>query len=213
MEACMPEISDKEHFMDLKRALQTFQSARLSRTYTDLKEDPEYARIGVFFFDKLYAPEDFTFRDNSMRKLQKLLEGRIYRGMVSAMHRVIELHELTEKLDNLMVAQMLDRGIGTDLTVDQYKEVYRALDNYDERLFQIDLSLEVTRTFFGLSKKWIVAISLKTVRSAAHLIGVGRILDFIHEGYEGFRAIGDIDYFIDTVRERETAWHREIWGR
>ena len=209
----MPETNDSCTFMDLKRALQSFQSNRLNDTYADVKDDPEYSRIGIFFFEKLYAPEDFTFRDTSMRKLQKLLEGRIYRGMVSAMHKVIELHELTEKLDDLMVEQMQARGIGPDLTMEQYREIYRALDNYDERLFQIGLSLEVTQTFYGLSKKWIVAISLKTVRSAAHLIGVGKILDFIHEGYQGLRAISDIGYFIDTVRERETAWHRDIWGR
>jgi len=205
-------MTDKKDFLLLKRALQQFQSDRLNSTYADLKKDPGYQKIGVFFFEKLYAPDDFSFRDTSMRKLQKILEGRIYGGIVSAVHKVIELHELTDELDDRMVTEMKASGISTDISMDQYREIYRALDNFDERLYQINLSIEVTRAFYQLSRKWVVAISLKTVRSAAHLIGVGKILDFIYEGYEGFRAIKNIDYFIDTVEAREKAWHNDIWA-
>ena len=42
---------------------------------------------------------------------------------------------------------------------------------------------------------------------------MGKIIDFIYEGYEGFRAIKDIDYFFVTVDTREHAWHGEIWSK
>ncbi len=198
--------------MNLKRALQGFQSNRLNATYSDLKNDPEYQKIGVFFFEKLYAPEDFSFRDASIKKLQKILKGKVYTGMVSAVSRVIELHELSDRLDDRMVDGLLAAGVGTDLDMAQYQEIYRSLDNYDERIYQINLSTDVTRAFHQLSKKWIVALSLKTVRTTAHMIGMGKIIDFIYEGYEGFRAMKSIDFFVDTVQERELAWHNEIWN-
>ncbi len=198
-------------FMQLKRALQAFQAARLNATYSDLKNDPQYGKMGVFFFEKLYAPEDFSFRDASIKKLQKVLKGKVYRGMVSAVSQVIELHELSDRLDDRMVDGMLAAGVGVDMDMDQYQAVYRSLDNYDERVYQINLSTEVTRAFHRLSRKWIVALSLKTVRTTAHVIGMGKIIDFIYEGYEGFRAIKSIDYFVDAVLEREMAWHNEIW--
>ncbi len=207
--------SGKQHedrFFELKRALQAFQAARLSKTYKDIKENPEYTKIGIFFFEKLYAPEDFSFRDESIRKLHKILRGKIYSGIISAVNKVIELHEITDELDNRMVAEMVALGIGPDLDMQQYQEIYRRLDNYDQRLYQIRLSTDVTRTFHHLSKKWLVAISLNTVRSAAHLIGMGRILDFIYDAYEGFRAIRNIDFFVETVEQREIAWHNEIWS-
>ena len=59
----MTEPANHQDFERLKRTLQAFQSARLNDTYADLKNDPEYAKIGHFFFEKLYAPEDFSFRD------------------------------------------------------------------------------------------------------------------------------------------------------
>jgi len=198
--------------LDLKRALQGFQAARLNATYSDLKNDPQYEKIGVFFFEKLYAPEDFSFRDASIKKLQKVLKGKVYKGMVSAVSRVIELHELSDRLDDRMVDGMLAAGVGTDMNMTQYQEIYRSLDNYDERIYQINLSTEVTRAFHRLSQKWIVALSLKTVRTTSHLLGMGRIIDFIYEGYEGFRSMKSIDFFVDTVSERELAWHNEIWN-
>jgi hypothetical protein len=174
--------------------------------------DPQYEKIGHFFFEKLYAPEDFSFRDTSIKKLHKLLRGKVYSGIISAVSKVIELHELSDLLDDHMVEQMMARGIGEDMDMEQYQTVYRSLDNYDQRLYQITLGAEVNQVFYKLSKKWVVAVSLNTVRTAAHLIGMGKIIDFIYEGYAGFRAIKNIDYFIETVNTRERAWHDEIWS-
>ena len=208
----MTKSVEKSDFSNLKQALQVFQAVRLNATYRDLKSDPQYERIGAFFFEKLYAPEDFSFRDASIRKLQKILKGKVYKGMISAVSQVIELHDLTDRLDDLMVEGMLAAGVGVDMDMDQYQAVYRGLDNYDERVYQINLSTEVTRAFHRLSRKWIVAVSLKTIRTTAHVIGMGKIIDFIYEGYEGFRAVKSIDFFVDTVQEREMAWHNEIWS-
>ncbi|MCP4345684.1 MAG: hypothetical protein GY795_09175 [Desulfobacterales bacterium] len=204
-------IQQDEKFTELKRVLQIFQSNRINSTYADLKEDPEYTNIGTFFFEKLYAPEDFSFRDTSIKKLHKLLDGFVYKGMITAVTLVIELHELSDELDNIVVEKMIKSGVGADMDMEQYQDVYRQLDNYDQRLYQIKLSTRVNEAFHRLSKMWIVGISLKTVRTAAHLIGMGKIMDFIHEGYVGFRTIDDIRFFVETIEGREIAWHNEIW--
>ena len=208
----MTQEKNSKEFVRLKRALQKFQSERLAETYQDLMTDPQYEKIGHFFFKKLYAPEDFSFRDTSIKKLHKLLTGKVYSGIISAVSKVIELHELSDHLDNRMVEQMITQGVDEDMDMEHYQTVYRSLDNYDQRLYQIVLGAEVNQVFFELSKKWIVAVSLNTIRTAAHLIGMGRIIDFIYEGYAGFRAIKNIDYFIETVNTRERAWHDEIWS-
>jgi hypothetical protein len=208
----MAKFEKNNEFMELKRALQALQSKRINSTYTDLKENPEYTKIGNFFFEKLYSPEDFSFRDASIKKLHKLLNGKLYKGVISAVNKVIELHELSDKLDDLMVQNMIKMKIGPEIDMKQYQKVYRSLDNYEQRIYQIKLSTDVTRTFHRLSKKWIVALSLKTVHTAAHLLGISKIIDFIYEAYEGFRAIKNIDYFVNTVEERELAWHEKIWS-
>ncbi|MBF0241012.1 MAG: hypothetical protein HQK64_00850 [Desulfamplus sp.] len=208
------EISQtgSELFITLKRELQIFQSNRLNRTYQDIKSDPEYALMGDFFFNRLYAPEDFTFRDEGMKKLHRALDGKIYAGMVSAVSKVIELHELSDHLDNLMVQKMVDAKIGIDINMEQYQEVYRSLENYDQRIYQINLSTEVTRIFHRLSQKWIVAISLKTVKNAAYFFNIKPVVDFIYQGYTAFKQINNIDYFVNTIHDREVAWHNQLWS-
>jgi len=206
------DIPSQDSFLKLKRVLQDFQSRRINATYKDIEDNPEFSKIGDFFFNKLYAPEDFSFRDTSMKKLHKALDGKVYKHMLTAVTKVIELHDITDEQDDVMVEKMMEEGIGESMTIDEYQHIYRSLDNYDQRIYQIRLSAEVTRIFHGLSKKWIVALSLKTVRTTAVLFGIKRIIDFIHEGYMAFKSIDNIDFFVETITERELAWHNEIWA-
>ena len=204
-------ISPESEFDIHKRALQEFQAMRLESTYADLKQDPEYREFGRFFFEEIYGPEDFSFRDASIRKLHGALKGKVHKGVIAAVDRVLEFQELSEDLDDRMTAEMIETGAGPELTMDQYREIYRSLDNYNQRLYQIDLAMDVTRDFFRLSRKWIVGISLKTARSAAHLMGLGRIMDFVHQGYTAIQTISEIEPFIGTVRRRERAFNDEIF--
>jgi hypothetical protein len=206
------DMTSTDSFLRIKRALQDFQSKRINTTYKDIETNPEFSKIGEFFFKKLYAPEDFSFRDTSMKKLHKVMDGKIYKNMLTAVTKVIELHDISNEQDDLMVEKMMEAGIDDSMTMDQYQNIYRRLDNNDQRIYQINLSAEVTRIFHGLSKKWIVAVSLKTVKSAATLFGIKEIIDFIYEGYVAFKVIDNIDFFVETMTQRELAWHNEIWS-
>ncbi len=200
-----------EKALKLKKALQTFQSRRLNTTYRDLIESHEYKNIACFFFQKLYGPEDYEFRNTSMQTLHKAMDGRAPGGMINAVSLVIELHDLSDNLDNRMVDLMIENGVDTDINMEQYQSIYRQLDNYEERIGQIELSLKVTRVFYDLSRKWVVRFSLGTIRRMAHLLGIGKIMDFVYEGYTAFRAIHNIDYFIETIEKREKDCHNVMW--
>ncbi len=203
---------DNDRFTAAKRGLQVFQAQRLKEIYSDVVANPEYTRIGRFFFEKLYAPDDFSFRNASIRKLHKVLDGKVYQGMVAAVSLVIELHDLSDELDERMACQMLQDNVGPDLTMKQYRQIYKSLDNYDQRVYQIQLATRTNRAFHRLSKMWIVGVSLKTVRLAAHMLGMGRIMDFVHEGYVAFKTIDKIDDFVQTIECRELAWHKFMWN-
>jgi len=196
---------------DLRKGLQTYQSNRMSQTYADLKENPEYHRIGKFFFDEVYGPKDFTFRNSSIRKLHQALDGRIDGNILSAVDMVFDLQELSEELDDRLVERMVIHGYGPELNSTQYETIYRDLDNFDQRISQVELATDSVHEFHRFSKKWLVGVSLKTVRKASHIMGLGRIMDFIYEGYLAFHSINDIGYFTDTIRSREEAFNKHIW--
>lgn len=202
----------EDPFFRQKRALRIFQTQRLDRTYADLRKDPEYHDLGKFFFEDLYSHEDNGLQDTSIRKLHNALRGKIHRGVIAAVDQVLELHELSEDLDERMTAEMLDAGLGPDFTLDQYCEIYRSLDNYNQRLQQVDLAMDVTGAFFRLSRKWMIGVSLKTARTAAHLMGLNQIMDLIYRGYGALQKVQRIDPFVDTVRRREYEFNNKIFG-
>lgn len=202
----------KDRFKRVKTALQQFQSRRLNKTYADLQSDSEYSAIGHFFFNRLYGPQDFSFRDNSIRKLHKVLDGAVYNGMLTAVTQVIRLHELTDNMDNMTVEKMLAEGIGTDIDLTAYGRIYRETGTYSDRVEQIELAIAVTHTFYRLSQKWVVGASLKTVHFTAKMLGMGRIMAFINDGYNAFRKIKHIDTFTETIDRREKAWHEKLWN-
>lgn len=91
--------------------------------------------------------------------------------MVKGVTKVIELHEFSDSLDDLLMHKMIESGINEEMTMEEYQKIYKALDNYDQRIYQINLGAEVTRIFYKLSRKWIVGISLKTVKKTFYSKG------------------------------------------
>ena len=55
-------ISHMTTHQEYKLALQTFQSQRLRRDLADLAAEPQYKKIGEFFFEEMYGPRDFSAR-------------------------------------------------------------------------------------------------------------------------------------------------------
>ncbi len=206
-QSCHPD------FITLKRGLQRFQSERLVQTYADLTADAQYTAIGDFFFSRLYGPGGFSFSDTKIESLRQAVDGKIYRPVTLAMDKVLDLRELSDHLDNRMAEEMRACHLGPDLTPDQYQTIYRRLDNYDQRIYQIDLAVDATRTIHQLSRKWMVAVALKTVHLATHALNLGDIMDIINEGYAAFRQVRRIDPFLEALSRREKAWHRHLWGK
>lgn len=204
---------DSDTFIKLKKALQIFQSKRLNKTYKDLKQNPEYIEMSNFFFNKLYAPKDFTFRNESIEKLHRKLNGKLNYKIINAVSKVIELHYLSDKLDDEMVLKMMDLCIDQNMDLKEYQKVYKALDNYDQRIYQINLGAEITPFFHNLSKKWIITVSLEAVKKASYFFDIKQIIDFVYEGFNAFKKINNIDFFVNTIVKREIAWHNEIWAK
>lgn len=192
-------------FEALKRRLQQFQARRIRATYADIVQIPQYALLGEFFFSRIYGPQDFGFRNHSIKTLHQKLHG-VFRGeIIDTMAKVIELNELSGELDDLMVSTLLREKSGAEWDEAVYAEIYRACDNYSRRVYQIELTVEAIRRVHRMSRIRMIAWILKIVRAAAQLAGMGRIMNFLSDGYEAFHRVEDIDFFADTVAERETA--------
>ena len=206
-------MTDTTAHTDLKNALQEYQARRLRETYADVVRDPQYTRLGAFFFDEIYGPQDFSFRNESIRTLHQHLKGLLRGDIIDGMARVIDLHDLTDRLDEHMVRELTALDARPPLAPAVYTTAYRRCGNYEERLKQIDLMLEAIRTIHRISRMRLIGLSLKAVHGAAHLAGYGAIMDFLTNGYEAFHKVRDIGFFAGTVEAREKRINDELFGR
>ena len=200
-----PARLNEEKLLSLKLGLQSFQSKRIRDTYADIAQIPQYERLGHFFFNQLYGPQDFGFRNNSVKRLHRVLGGFVHAHVIDAMGKVIDMHDISDELDNLMVQVMADHDIGPELKMPQYQEAYRLCGQRDKRLYQIDILVECVQAMHYYSQLRFIGFTLKAMQAASHLAGMGKIMDFIIDGYESFHAAQDIDYFANEIYKRETA--------
>ena len=44
------------------------------------------------------------------------------------------------------------------------------------------------------------------------MMGIGYIMDFVYRGYTAFQTLSDIEPFIETLRRRERAFNKSMFG-
>ncbi len=52
-----------------------------------------------------------------MKKLHKALDGKVYKNMLTAVTKVIELHDISDAQDDLMVKKMIETGVDESMTM------------------------------------------------------------------------------------------------
>jgi len=201
----------EEKFPVLKQALQHFQTARIRKTYADVVAMPQYAKLGEFFFEQIYGPQDFGFRNHSIKSLHHKLSGFLKGEIIDGVGKVIELQDLSDALDEQMAQLMLEERIREDLTMEKYAEIYRSLDNYEQRVYQIDLMVDAVTAIHHISQMRFIGWSLKVVSKAAHLAGMGKIIDFLVQGYDAFHSAKDIGFFVQAINQREKALNDRLF--
>lgn len=193
-------------------ALQIFQSERLRRDYDDLAEIAQYEPVGEFFFTEMYGPRDFSARDAGARRIQHILH--LLPGVhLHDIEEVLDLLELTNRLDDELARLMLARHTGTSFDEATYDAAYRAADNYDLRLRQLALINKSLHNVFRLSRSALLGVGLHRSRLLARLAGIEAAHGFLVKGYDALRGVSDITQFADTVYRRELARLNRIYGR
>jgi hypothetical protein len=188
-----------------KRAIQEFQVRRLKRDFRDLRMSPEYGRFCEFFATEIYSAQDFTERNESFRRLtsqfRSVLGEEIYIGLV----RLLDLHSLTDRLDDELATVMLAHGVPVDFSEAQYERGYRELDNYDERREQIDLIVESLHFTHRVSHMPFITVVLKSAKLAVGLFKRDRIVELLEQACSTLHDIRDVTPLADEIFRREVA--------
>lgn len=189
----------------LKRRLQAFQIELLTADYTDFTSQPRYRDLLHFFFSALYAPQDFSLRNESFRTLHEWLAGLIGHDPVRVLAQAIELNDLTESLDDDMVLALRTMGVKGEITVTLWEEAYRLVDRRLDRMRQVDMLVSIGHVLDSVAAVPFVDVQLRAVRPAMALIGWEHVIDFLVRGYRAIRSARPIGQALDAIQQRELA--------
>jgi hypothetical protein len=194
--------------------LRSWQMERLTQTHADLLASERYGLACRFFLSDLYAPQDFTLRDQGFQKLYHSLQRFLPPPLLGILRDAIDLNDLTRDLDDKLLAVLIDElGMTDILTSQMYAEAYRRCDNYDDRVRQIEMLVEVGRKIDGIVRLPFIGLALRLAHTPAHRAGWGPVHDFLERGYAAFKQMKYADEFLEIIHEREMQILEQIFRR
>lgn len=214
------------------------RSNELHRTYLDEPGTPQqYDRFTEWqmaylltFFDDLHGRAgygeaiDFTIsdlagvrvsgRDHDLERaapvITRMLPGQALETLAAA-----------AKLNASVLAFNL--GIFRELQVDgvlpgaisdrAYCVACRKTSTLEASIGLVTLAVSLGRTLKTLIKVPLLGALLRTMRGPAHAAGFGELQEFLESGYTKFRAIPDIDHFLDEIDTRMTEVFEMIYTK
>ena len=205
-------VATREAPTDLKRALQTYQSAMLRADYADFSSQPKYTALTEFFFTSLYAPADFGLRNESFRTLHDWLEGILGRDPVRILAQAIELYDLTNSLDDDMLLALRGMGVTSAVTTEAWEAAYRRVGRRQDRVRQVFLIMDNARALALSTRVPLVGMQLRAFRPAAALLGWGHVMDFLMEGHAALSKASPVEAPLEALEARETARIERLLG-
>ncbi|WP_077529491.1 FFLEELY motif protein [Vreelandella utahensis] len=190
-------------------ALGRWQAARLRETHRDLYESPRYHEALDFLLEDLYAPQDFSRRDDDFDRIFPYLVRLSPDSALFTLSQLVELNLISQRLD-LAMSEWLTHERGLDVSGIEamsdatYAEAYRACGQVTDRRRQIELVDAVGRDLERYVNHRSLRMGLKMVHQPARMAGLGELYRFITEGVHAFRAMGGVSELLETIRERET---------
>jgi hypothetical protein len=198
-----PEMKELDPQLAL---LRTWQAERLSKTYADLMETKHFRPACEFFLNDIYAPRDFSQRDQDFVHIYELASRFIPESFLELFKALLELNNQTNQLDTLLVEALVGAlGVTDKITPALYAEAYRICDNYADRKYQIDLLAAVIHDVGVGARDPLVWPTLQLARIPAGLGGWNELYEFATHGYQAFHAMRHPAVFSSTIQKREMA--------
>ena len=208
------ELVEGRQLSPLLSYLSAWQSLRLARTHADLLHDAEFKAACGFFLSDIYAPHDFSQRDYDGTRIYNFMNRFLPEPTLRPLALALELNVLTQGLDLRLAEVMRTRlGITECFGIWQYEEAYRLCDNYDVRLRQIDLIVEVGKHLDRVRRLPFVGATLHLARGPALRLGWFEMQDFLERGFAAWKSLRQVDVFLGSIERREKAILNRIYGR
>ena len=190
-------------------SLRSWQCARLLISYDELYQQKKYRPAMDFFTDELYGPNDFSERDEDIKKVLPLMETVLSKETLATFELALKLNTLSYQLDFDLVRSL---GDITDISNEQYARAYLSCNNQEQRQLQLELIEMLANSLAGIARRRSIMLVLKLSRKPAKLAGLGELQAILERGADAFRKIKKIDDFINPILQGETAIMQNLFA-
>lgn len=195
------------------RELSEWQAERLKRTHQDLYHHPKYHEGLDFLLRDLYAPKDFSQRDDDIERIFPVMVKLLPDSVLYTVANLVELNLLTQQLDLALAEQLFTRMNITQITEPAYAEAYYLCDNKALRLHQIQLIANIGNDLEQYVHSRFLAFTLRMTAGPAELAGLGELHNFLTRGFHAFRAMEQVEQLLEIIVSRETRILDRIYER
>ncbi len=181
-------------------SLRKWQSTRLLFSYDALYQQKQYRSAIDFFTDELYGPNDFTKRDEGIKKVLPLMEKVLSKEALETFGLALKLNTLSYQLDFDLVRSL---GDITNISSEQYAHAYQNCNNLEQRQLQLELVELLANSLSGIAHRTSIMLVLKLSRKPAKLAGLEELQALLEKGVDAFRKIKEFDSFIKPIIQGE----------
>lgn len=208
-----PERREERELDPRLGLLRAWQAERLSRTYADYLADERFRPACEFFLSDIYAPRDFSQRDQDFDRLHELLSRFLPEKALRLLSEAIALNQMTYDLDQRILHVLVDElGMQDSLAAEQYVQAYRRCNNQAARQEQIKMMIAIVREVGIGARLPLVRHALRLARRPALRWGWVDLYDFLERGYQAFQPIKDINPFVQSIEQREKRILEQIFS-
>lgn len=200
-------------------ALRHWQATRMRQTYADLLADRQFEPACRFFIDEVQAPLDLRQLTQDLERMYEMSVAFLPSHLLKPLALAIELNTLTRTLDQALLTTLLEMARLEDptsalvISPEFYAESYRLCDNYDARMKQIDLVVEVGQGIDRVARIPLVEVTLRLARGPAQKAGWLELQNFLERGLRAFKRMrGKSGHFLQIFATRERKIVEQIYA-
>lgn len=178
--------------------------------FNEFRQHPNTAAAVEFVISDLVGT-GISARDSDIARvipvMTRLLPDKAMQALASAM----ELNARTLEI-NFDIFTRLSKtvDIAEGISEREFCETFRRSTTIEECLEIIELTVVLGRTLQRLVRIPLLGMTLRAMHRPAHATGFGALQDFLEKGYTTFRAIEDVDYFLDRFSERLAGFYARL---
>lgn len=199
------DLANQLGVMPIIHQLQHWQCERLLVTHEDLAQQTRYQKAMAFFVDELYGPKDFSQRDADLVRVIPKLAKVLPDKAMNAMDDALSLNALSFDLDMAMAQYLQSHFPKEPINRDNYALAYRNVGRMKDRAHQIDIISHLGDQLSDVIKIRGIGMLISLSRRPAKLAGLLALHEFLERGFNAFKALGDVQGFIQPVLVREKA--------